>query len=292
MPHVTVYNAHRISRSLNRHARPEVLAAHPVYERPVHFLAEKEQRGLRLLRALCAGDADLLGGPFDPIVPATGAGLARTPTPPCYHDDPDCACLAQPYTNHRIPEAIAERGAEAVAAFRAWYAEKRHLLEGPQPERFTIHLHARFGVWVRPEEIHRHNSGRDQHENPILEEVRADVDRLLAQSAVEAFDAPGERYVVRQFATRTHMAAWMEPVYTHSPQRSGMDDAAFKDFLRHYEARFKRPVKNLLRTYYRVLLNPDLSFEGRLLERLGFRACRVCCTPRPVRARLSAFSAN
>ena len=39
---------------------------------------------------------------------------------------------------------------------------------------------------------------------------------------------------------------------------------------------FKKPIKTLLEQYYRVKYNPDLSFEGQLLDRLNFRACSVC----------------
>jgi hypothetical protein len=36
-----------------------------------------------------------------------------------------------------------------------------------------------------------------------------------------------------------------------------------------------KPIKELLIQYYRVMYNPNLSFEGQLLERINYRGCSV-----------------
>lgn len=58
--------------------------------------------------------------------------------------------------------------------------------------------------------------------------------------------------------------------------RSGLKDEALKDFLRSYEHTFKTPVKDRLIEYFRIKFNPDMKFEGSLLEQLGFKPCGAC----------------
>ena len=50
---------------------------------------------------------------------------------------------------------------------------------------------------------------------------------------------------------------------------------ATRAFFEDSDKRFKRPLKKLLSSYYRVRYNPDLAFDGYLLERLGFRCWRA-----------------
>jgi len=46
--------------------------------------------------------------------------------------------------------------------------------------------------------------------------------------------------------------------------------------LRMYDEKFKKPVKDLLIEYYRLLHNPEMTFSGTLLDKLNFRPCGHC----------------
>ena len=39
---------------------------------------------------------------------------------------------------------------------------------------------------------------------------------------------------------------------------------------------FKKPFKDLLLQYLMVKYNPDLKFDGLLLDQLGFKMCHNC----------------
>ena len=46
--------------------------------------------------------------------------------------------------------------------------------------------------------------------------------------------------------------------------------------IKDYNNKFKKPLKNLLKNYFRIKNNPDLKMEDRILEELGFVPCGNC----------------
>jgi hypothetical protein len=55
-----------------------------------------------------------------------------------------------------------------------------------------------------------------------------------------------------------------------------LDFNEIKEFLKKYDVQFKIPAKDLLIEYFRVKFNPELKFEGKLLEQLVFKLCGLC----------------
>jgi len=53
-------------------------------------------------------------------------------------------------------------------------------------------------------------------------------------------------------------------------------DEAIKELLYEYHKEIKIQLKRLLVQYFKVRYNPELSFDKRLLEELGFKPCQSC----------------
>ena len=82
-----------------------------------------------------------------------------------------------------------------------------------------------------------------------------------------------KKEIIRRFQKYTFLAYSSNDIQNNNTKFS---DETIKKFLKQYDIHFKRPIKDLLIEYYRVLYNPDLKFEGNLLEQLGFKPCRNC----------------
>ena len=82
-----------------------------------------------------------------------------------------------------------------------------------------------------------------------------------------------KKEIISRFQKYTFLAYSTKDIQNNNTR---FTDEAIKKFLKQYDVHFKRPIKDLLIEYYRVLHNPDLKFEGNLLEQLGFRPCGAC----------------
>ena len=47
--------------------------------------------------------------------------------------------------------------------------------------------------------------------------------------------------------------------------------------LLEYKNEYKKPLGNLLKTYFRAKYNPDLKYDESILKQLGFTPCPCCC---------------
>ena len=79
--------------------------------------------------------------------------------------------------------------------------------------------------------------------------------------------------ILKQYSKFAFLGTYNEPLYNNN---TGYSDEEVKSFLVIYEEKFKRPIKDMLRNYYRVKFNPELEMEGYLLDQLGFRPCSHC----------------
>ncbi|MBK6964927.1 MAG: hypothetical protein IPH20_13565 [Bacteroidales bacterium] len=50
---------------------------------------------------------------------------------PSYHKFEDCERLSSNFTNYRIPDAIKEKGEEAIIEFRTWFKENQKFYGRP-----------------------------------------------------------------------------------------------------------------------------------------------------------------
>jgi hypothetical protein len=127
---------------------------------------------------------------------------------------------------------------------------------------------------INPKAIEFQNAGLDTIDNLDLNSLENNIN-ILIDSCLKYFnDNISLRNTIRKYQKHTYLAYSPQPI-AHND--SGMTDDGLKSFLKAYDMSYKKPVSNLLRVYYRVKYNPELKFEGSLLESLGFKACNRCC---------------
>lgn len=198
-----------------------------------------------------------------------------------YHNDKLCGRLNSSYKNIRIPEELRRRwhddGGEEklkneVERFRTWFKEHKEEYDNDL-EKFLKSLEVRYNVIVKPEEVEVTNSGFTELANYELSDLEERINEFIRASKRYYTDNPSDQVLIRKFQKLTFLAYTEEPIRIND---TGFTDDEVKDFLRMYDERFKKPVKELLRQYYMMKYNPTLHFEGRLLEQLGLTACRAC----------------
>lgn len=106
------------------------------------------------------------------------------------------------------------------------------------------------------------NSGMARFENVDLEEVNQRIKSLL-------FDA-------ERFRNQSQEVSDLIYSYGYGTHRR-MEARQPGHLLYTWHHEYKLGLKHLLETYFRVKFNPELSFEGSLLEQLGFVQCKHCC---------------
>ena len=115
-----------------------------------------------------------------------------------------------------------------------------------------------------------------------MNELEQRIDAVLSAAGKFFVDNPDKQTIIRRFQKRTFLANSPEPLLDpNKPEDKEitLTDKELRSFLNEYDTKFKKPFKDLLVQYYMVKYNPELQFEGTLLEQLGFKACATCFNP-------------
>ena len=180
---------------------------------------------------------------------------------PSYHADKRCENLLSDYANFEIPVEIQGRGSEEVARFRKWFRANEQLFHD-KAELFITRMEIEFRLKNPPSvtSLEAPNSGVEAIENLSLEKLRASIDSLLEKATQTLSSSDRKSQIIRRLGNRSH---------------ERFDDEVTNQVLKEWRS-LKQDIKTKLLEYFKVSLNPDLEFNGMLLEQLGFRQCRSC----------------
>lgn len=289
MPYITKSNSKRILRKIRLSDIGEIEGE--VYKKPIYFLSKWETKYLLLMQSLLKEPEKFAIEVYKPVVNKdTFQYVYESEQPPSYHSNKECDRLTSKFKNFEVPFEIKARVREKaekegkteteienlekqqVDIFRSWFKENFELFTN-DTEGFLKKLDIRWNVQRNVNEIERDNSGVEIKENLNLGELEQEIDKIISEAGRFFNQNTDKQQIIRRFQKLTFLAYKKEEIYGNDTE---LTDAELKEFLLEYDAKFKKPIKDLLIEYYRVKYNPDLSFEGTLLERLNFRPCSVC----------------
>lgn len=269
MAFITVANSKRILRKLDL---KELELKDKVYDRPIYIFNRWEERSLLAYKELLMNPEKFVKEVYQKVKRGDSYTYVYEGEIPCYHKMEVCERLNAEFCNFRIPEEIRKRGRKAVQSFRDWFKSNRHLLDG-KDDIFEMRINAAFGIKLSIEEVRLRNSGVIAQNNYTLEELESKINMMLKQAGGYYYQSPKNTAILKRYGKIAYIGNSLEPL----PDRIvGYSETEVKTFLKDYEERFKRPIKDMLYDYYRVKFNPSLSMEGKLLDQLGFRPCRFC----------------
>lgn len=272
MAYITNYNASRILRQAD--LRGMKISERGIFKKSIYFFNWYEEMFLKVYQEMLENPSQFFGKVYQKVQrEADDFTFVSPPRPPAYHEKLDCSLLHSDYKNFEIPQEITQQGEGKVLEFRKWFLTVQNLYE-QDPAAFQMRLQAKFGILVPLSEIGISNSGVAEVENQSLDQLIQRIFKLLDEARVFIKSSPENQQILSPFNQKySFLGLRDEPL---EKNLTPFSDDVVKAKMNEFEMNFKRPVKNLLLEYYRMTLNPDLTFDGDLLEGVGFVPCSQC----------------
>jgi hypothetical protein len=280
MAFITKYNSIGILRQID-FSRVKGLKG-VVYKKPIYFFGSYEQNILLGVQELFKNPKKFIAEYYIPIKREDKLRFVFEGGKPAFHLISNCDRLNSKYVNFEIPFEIKDRaeksgGEEAVLKvveeFRDWFKQNLYLIEKNEIDEFVKKLDIRWNVQVKPQVIEKKNSGIEVKDNLNLNDLEIRIDDIIKEAGSYFRNNPDKQELIKRFAKYSFLAYSNKYIYKNNTDYS---DSEIKEFLKKYDQQFKVPAKDLLIEYYRVKFNPELKFEGKLLEQLGFKPCGLC----------------
>lgn len=193
---------------------------------------------------------------------------------PSYHHSLECERLNSDFTNYKIPKEIKVKGDVAIQEFRFWFKSNQHLLETAS-DLFFDKLKWKFNLIENPESYFKKNSGIEEKVNLSLDDLEKRIEKIISNANTYYLNNYENKIILNEYGKISYISnqdKLPDNFYNKTPYPIGL----VLEVLKKFENSFKVPLKFLLNEYYRVKYNPNLKFEGRLLEQLGFKSCTSC----------------
>jgi hypothetical protein len=183
---------------------------------------------------------------------------------PAYHCNSACDRLHSDYFNYPIPEEILKRNdIEQNQKYRDWFkSEGVRLLQESKEELFTSLEKMIFSLAIKtnPLSVRASNTGVVIFEDMNLESLKAKIEKLLLDATHFVQQSDEVKAEIKRYGYGTSKESVRKMSTT----------------LTKWHDEFKQPLTNLLKQYFLVKLNPNLSFKGNLLDTLGYKPCGCC----------------
>lgn len=192
---------------------------------------------------------------------------------PAFHSTLDCDRLTSNFTAYEVPFQIQEKGPKAVSQFRLWFSQNKELFD-KNLEAFYGKMVAAFGIDEPIKPVNYENSGIELKENINLAELEGMINDLLWEASrfiVRSTEL--EQKVIKRFGKLSYLAYTKREIELND---TDLSDDQLKELLKVFSEKFKKPIIKYLEEYYKVYFNPELKFEGHLLEAIGFKKCSHC----------------
>lgn len=242
------------------------------YKKPIYFLNKKEIIYLNSFKELLKNSKYLISKYYAPIKNTDSFTYVFEGISPSYHLNTKCINLNSSFENYKIPDQIINQGKEKIIQYRKWFKQNSYLID--TPDIFEFRIQKKFKIKISINSVLHANSGIEQIDNLNLQELENKIDFYLSKAGQYFKNSSNEKKeIIRKFQKITFLAY---TDYEIKNNETRFSDKNIKLFLKQYDTHFKKPVKELLKQYYKVKYNPELKFEGELLEQLGFKPCKAC----------------
>ena len=196
---------------------------------------------------------------------------------PAFHKTLECSYLNKDYKNFSIPDEIKSKDNgqldfEKIQEFRNWFPTVQHLFENDK-QAFVYRLKQKWGIVTNPAALEASNTGSQEFVNYDINQIIDKINTLIKQAGRYYYSNSKNTIILRRFSKYTFLAYKDEKLKIND---TGFPDNEVKIFLKKYDELIKRPLKKLLKDYYRIQYNPDLDFESELLKTLNFKPCSKC----------------
>lgn len=266
MAYITLANQRAIIRKLDLN---DINIVGKIYKVKIDFFNRFEEKSLLAMQEFIKNPERFIESYYQQAQkPEDSFQFINEEYNPAYHSDKLCSRLNANYENLKVPDEIIEKGNNYVVKFRTWYESNKHLPD----EIFEMRCQLAFKLSFRYEKVEIKNSGNVEFENRSLIDVENEIDNLLDEES--QFYIQNERTKVILDKFRTLFPNTFENGKFKNNTNFSINE--IKSIVGEYHDKFKKPINSLLIEWYKMKFNPDLDFENKLLDQLGFHKCKNC----------------
>jgi len=173
---------------------------------------------------------------------------------PAYHKERECKWLLSPFENVEIPErCVDEEGAKKA---KAWVRKHKSLLFEELNEKFKKHFNCEEGLIL----VERKNSGQTDFEDKNLVEIVSEGIVKKYRQLRFFFD--------HEFADKVRNLRYMPFYKVDTILQNDKDTQTHQTVYEFHQV--KSDLKHMLINFYIAKENPDISFDEKLLDSIGF----------------------
>lgn len=182
--------------------------------------------------------------------------------PPAYHISDTCERMLSNFRNYKLPRKVREGGLEEISKFRSVFGIYQNTQNSKARDLLLEKIMKRFNIDEPLEIVDFTNSNIKSKNNLDLTQLEDNITKLIESA---------EKYYLLSRDNRTTLDN-----YGISDIDYRILDKKMGNILDTFSKNYKNPIISLLKEYYRVKYNPNLEFEGLLLDTLGFVCCSTC----------------
>lgn len=200
---------------------------------------------------------------------------------PKYHFDSSCERLNNRFENMRIPEQIVKKGDKIIDEFREYLLKEYGKFT---PSRYKqledlilTNVNLKFGVNLVRNDIkilELDNSGLENIRNLSLSALENKILNFSEEysNLIKKYPDIFPTYTLKAFLVKKPDNIKFYPPNYYNTNRK----AEFCNILEDFYEKVQIPTYKCLIQYYMVYFNPELRFEGNLLNQLGLAPCSKC----------------
>lgn len=193
-------------------------------------------------------------------------------TKPAYHNIQNCEKLLSNFIKIKIPNKILVQGDKKINEFKVWDKDNSYL-KSNQLDLFLNMMKKQFNLIETPEIEEFKNSGVEKKEDLNLNDLEIKIESLINAANNFYKKNSKNKIILDHFGVNSFIWKAEKEPYVNNTQYSNSE---IWEILKEFDLNYKIHISELLKEYYKVKYNPELKFEGQLLEQLGFVPCWTC----------------
>lgn len=284
MAYITNYNFNRITKGFEAPKDKDYKFDDPIIwiapngktidqSNPTVLFARWEVNDLLVYKSFCKNTEKAINRYHRIEKPYDSYRYVKPERSPSYHNDCGCERLQAEFERIKIPDEIFVQGVEKIREFRKWWMENESL-RLTKPDDFVLNLNSAFGTHVQSFEVEiKSNSGVIEFDDVTVEIINDNIYRQLNDLFSWAKEDKKRTEIFNCFAHLSYIGNNPNKPIMYNPTQYSEED--IKEILRYVHPKKMDIIKDLKNLYLKTY-NPELRFERKLLDVLGFEPCAMC----------------
>ena len=245
------------------------------------MFSQKERNQLLLFKALCKGETYIIDHLYKKIEkPIDSMKYVQAEKQPVYHSDPNCPAMMSDYERVSIPEQVIAQGKDKIMIFRNFWVMHSELREKDMPTFIkelnkVINPQPPIKISDIEKTIFPNSGSKKIKDNRSVSEINDEINRIWTEFVIWLKEDRKRLNICINCGYLSWKGNSSEPLEPKLIDRFRCSEKELKEYLMLIDSYKLKIKEQLLELYMRTYI-PDLNFDDKLLESLGFIPCRIC----------------